>query len=664
MKKKTINKRIIRLVLTMVLVPLLALLIFTSVATYQSTIANVNKDITIMTSIASDYVSSEFETILSYSEAAGMNKELASPDLTDEEKLKILTELAQQHGMKRGNMVKADGFEITEGKDFNERRYFQEAMKGNKCILEPTISKPTGETIEIVAAPLWENGEYGTTPIGCTYFIAPDHFLDNIMKQIQINENCFAYILGNDGTILAHSSPDMVLTKIDDTGNDALSSIHADMMAGGTGTKDCFINNSLYTTSYRPIEGTNGWSLALSVRQMDFTTTLYIIALVGMVFVILAIIVTFIRSAGVSGRITKPIKNCADRLNALAQGDFTSPVPDPGTYEETKILAGAAESLVNGMGSIIGDTDYQLSEMSQGNFGVNSAIGEDAYPGKFSEIFTAIQKIKTDLRDALIMISESSDQVSDGSKTVSEGAGTMSDNTQSQSASFEELTATVHNISSMVSETADNCSRGNVIVTETAQCVEDVVSEMENLKTAMTEITNASNEIDKIIKTIEDIAFQTNILALNAAIEAARAGEAGKGFAVVADEVRNLATKSAEAAHNTTELINKTISAVENGTDIAAKTYESVMGVEERTSQVEKIMSGIADASSQQTEMLGQMTQGFDLISEAISSNSSTAEESAAASQQLYAEATSLKTLVSRFKLTDDESEAAAEITL
>lgn len=196
------------------------------------------------------------------------------------------------------------------------------------------------------------------------------------------------------------------------------------------------------------------------------------------------------------------------------------------------------------------------------------------------------------------------------------------------------------------------------------QLVGDVTAElirgneqMELLVSTMNEISDASNQIGKIIKTIDDIAFQTNILALNAAVEAARAGEAGKGFAVVANEVRNLAGKSAEAAKNTTVLIENAIKAVTNGTQLVDETANTLKSVEERAMGMTHLVNEIAQASNEQADAILQTTQGVDQISSVVQTNSATAEESAAASEELTGQAQILKQLVGKFKLRDSISE-------
>ena len=181
---------------------------------------------------------------------------------------------------------------------------------------------------------------------------------------------------------------------------------------------------------------------------------------------------------------------------------------------------------------------------------------------------------------------------------------------------------------------------------------------MRDLTVAMEEITRTAGEIGHIIKTIDDIAFQTNILALNAAVEAARAGAAGKGFAVVADEVRSLAGKSAEAAQNTTDLIEKTVSAIGNGKKLADETAESLLAVVEKTTAVNQQVEDIAGASQRQYEAMSQISAGVEQISSVVQTNSATSEESAAASEELNTQAQTLKEQVGRFKLEEDNRAA------
>ncbi len=202
-----------------------------------------------------------------------------------------------------------------------------------------------------------------------------------------------------------------------------------------------------------------------------------------------------------------------------------------------------------------------------------------------------------------------------------------------------------------MNQTAQNSRDINALISETGQEVENSNHKMETMMSAMTKINESSSQIEKIIKTIEDIAFQTNILALNAAVEAARAGEAGKGFAVVADEVRSLASKSAEAAKNTTVLIGNSLSAVAEGNQIAEDTQSSLVSVVTSAQKISENMAKITNASDMQAEGISQVTTGVDQISSVVQTNSATAEQSAAASEELFGQSTLLKSLVGRFRL-------------
>ena len=244
----------------------------------------------------------------------------------------------------------------------------------------------------------------------------------------------------------------------------------------------------------------------------------------------------------------------------------------------------------------------------------------------------------------MIEIKNSSDQVSSGAQALSQGA-------TEQASSIEQLSASIIEISDQVRSNAVNANNATSLVESVGKEIDRSNIHMQEMIRAISEISDKSAQIGRIIKTIDDIAFQTNILALNAAVEAARAGAAGKGFAVVADEVRNLAGKSAQAASETTELIESSISAVLNGTRIADETAESLSSVVTGASKITSLMQDISKASNEQANSIGQVTQGIEQISGVVQTNSATAEESAAASEELSAQAQLLNSLVSKFKM-------------
>lgn len=402
--------------------------------------------------------------------------------------------------------------------------------------------------------------------------------------------------------------------------------------------------------AYAPVNGTDGWSVAVVAPQSDYLSGTYFDIAINLVMMALAILLSIIVALKLANNIGRPMKACAERMRLLVEGDLESPVPEVVSKDETGMLTQSTAELVEGLSTIIHDIGYLLGEMANQNLDIQSSH-RDAYVGDFQSILHSMRNLKVELSEILRQINTSADQVSNASDQVSSSSQNLSQGAVEQASSVEELAARISEISSQIKDTADSAQQVREQTHHAGEGVSVCNQQMQELMGAMEKIHSSSEEIGKIIKTIEDIAFQTNILALNAAVEAARAGTAGKGFAVVADEVRNLASKSAEASKNTSLLITHSTEAVQTGTKIARNTADALSDVVENIQSMVGSIDQISVVSNEQSEAVLQVNEGITQISSVVQSNSATAEESAAASQELSAEAANLKQLVDRFTL-------------
>ena len=362
-----------------------------------------------------------------------------------------------------------------------------------------------------------------------------------------------------------------------------------------------------------------------------------------------ALLITVILSLYLTRSITKPLREIEKSAEKIVDGDFEIAISYK-SRDELGRLADAFRKMAETLKDVVTDASRLLSEMADGNFDVRTRA-EEHYVGEFQGLLSSIRKLNRDLSITLGQINRSADQVAAGSDQVSIGAQALSQGSTEQAAAVEELATTIAGISTQVKDTATDALEAKKQSTMAGDEAEECNQQMRDMMNAMEEITSTSDEIGKIIKTIEDIAFQTNILALNAAVEASRAGTAGKGFAVVADEVRNLASKSSVASQNTAELIESSIKAVSRGTQIADSTAQSLVKVVDEVRSASGKVDKIADAAEEQAGAIEQVTLGINQISSVVQTNSATAEESAAASQELSEQADMLKQLVAKFIL-------------
>ena len=354
--------------------------------------------------------------------------------------------------------------------------------------------------------------------------------------------------------------------------------------------------------------------------------------------IVLNIILAALLALHISNGIRRPVEEIRTAAEKLASGNLDVSI-DYYAEDELGNLSDSIRSLIHIFQGIIGDMGYGLAALGSGDFTVDSKA-EELYVGDFQKLKVSMDEIIEKLSLMMVQISQSSDQIFAGSSQVSSGAQAV-----------EELAGSINEISAQVSENAQNARHGSKLAETAGIKMIESNREMQELISAMGDISDKSGKIEKVLNIIEDIAFQTKILALNAAVEAAHADKNGQGFAVVANEVRNLAQKSAEASKNTAALIAETIQAVNLGTKLADETANMLAEVVESVKQAVLSVDKISEASSEQAVSIAKVTQSVNQISDVVQNNSATAEESAAASEELSVQAHILSSLVSQFKL-------------
>ena len=516
-------------------------------------------------------------------------------------------------------------------------------------------SKVASATLPMENADTGKASFYMTVPI-----LDGDRFLGIVTTEISTEvfneldmstlgyENVFFDVLDNQNNFVYSNNPDAKGKNL----GDLIGQKYSDMLVEKMQSKEAFFQRDSQVRYYVPlqIEGVDWWvQTAMTIPHFDQEKNQLLFALIlsEVIIFILVQIINFVRISNA----LKPLKKISEAGKEVAGGNFDVEIHYP-QQDEIGELSRSISEVIGRSKKIVFDLRDRLDAMAGGNFTEN--LESEEYVGDYAPLLESLKHIQEDMNRTLQEVHASSVQVLSSAEQVNTGAQSLSQGATEQASSIEELSANMQDISHSIQASTKTAGEAYKLQGEAGVAVLQSNEKMEEMRKAMDDITAKSNEISKIIKTIDDIAFQTNILSLNAAIEAARAGAAGKGFAVVADEVGNLAQKSAKAAQNTGLLIEETIEAVEKGAKITEETAESLNSVSKSTEEVNTLIEKISSASSKDLEGITSLNQGLQQISSVVQANSATAEQSAAASEELTGQANKMNELVERFQLKEE----------
>ena len=510
--------------------------------------------------------------------------------------------------------------------------------------MEPYFNANISKTIISYVVPFYlKNGDnYGVTGVDFDFA-----YLDDLLKKNQKYEGDSSFLINAEGKILYHAQyqngenfQEIEDGKYADAFKEMQDKDHGFVHEGS--------GKSSILMGFTTLE--NGWKIVAVPSYHEIYGSLESFKLTFTVFSVLFAAFMLVLAVLVGNRIAHPIVKLSKSVERMSQGALDEKIT---VKDQTEIgaLAQSLESLGEQLKNYklyIGEISQVLNQMSEGELSISL---QHEYNGEFACIKAALNALSGKLTDLIGNIQTSSERVSEFAGNVANSAQSLSQGSIEQAGSIEQLSERIRAISDHVEKSAENTKLANAEAHSTQGEVEKADQQMQKMQKAMEEISDKSGEISKIIKTIDDIAFQTNILALNAAIEAARAGSYGKGFAVVADEVGNLAQKSADAAKDTTTLIEETVRAVEEGAKLAEHTAVSLQHVVKGSGQVNDLVNEIAKATEEQAKAVSDVREGINSISDVVQRNTATAEESGAASEELNQEAKALEKQVAEFKI-------------
>ena len=538
----------------------------------------------------------------------------------------------------------SDGYTTDASFDVTTRPWFECTRTGTTVMTDPYVDEATGQMVLSIATPMMN---LMGSAVGIAGMDVSLESMMNLMDSYKIGDDGYVTLLTGEGDFIFHPNKELISTNIQELNASAnvidaiqnKSEILLKYKLGGE-------NKFGYTT---PIGDTGFVALSCIPSSQYYkaivltTIVLFTVFVIGFVFIIVNI-------RKIAAKIVRPLLDLNDTATKLAEGDLDVTI-DASSQDEVGELGRSIEKTVNRLKEYIDYIDEiseVLAAMANGKLAIQLKY---AYVGEFQKVKEALIHISESMKDVMTNIAETANQVSVGSDDLAKAAQGLAEGSESQAAAIEELLATAVTVADQVEENKNDSEKSAMHTKEVTAMMEESRNQMDQMRDAMDKIRESSQKVVGIIKTIEDIADQTNLLSLNASIEAARAGEAGRGFAVVAGEIGNLANESARAVNTTRDLIGVSLSEIEKGNVLVKEVVDSLIRAVNKVDEVNEMIQKTAESAEVQMQSVNQIRDGVEEMSQSIQDNSAMAEETSATSEELAAQAVTLNELVQMFEL-------------
>lgn len=614
-----------------------------TVTNYKSTMDIVDQSEGTSAKLSAELISAKFQDLEKVVSFAGVDETLWGKKADTAAKKEFVDMLAQSYNCESANVLDINGTSIFDGTEFADREYVQKALKGEVCASDVTVSRLTGRNGISIAAPIMDDKNIIK---GVVYLRSSTDFVADITENINVSENSYTYVVSKDGTIIVHPNTDLMLTCNITEGDTDLGEEGKKIVSEDEGFCEYKYKGEKLLCGYCTIPNTDGWKVVVVAPQSDYSYIVKDSALKLVLFSLIGLAITIVIAFIMSSKICKPIDYATTALKAIEQGNLDVEIPRVGRADEAGNLQNMTGDLMKSLKGIIGDVNKTLESIAQYNLCVEDIKD---YPGEFNTMVSNVNSIKATLTDLISEIQRAAITVDTGSKELSQATAAMSEGTLAQANSIQSLAEDLGTVVDVINRNSEREETVNEKLGNLDNQIKNMNNKMSELMNAVNDVETLSASIKKIVGTIDGIAFQTNILSLNASVEAARAGDMGSGFAVVADEVRNLAVQCGESSNKTAELIGNCIDAINHAKKCADDTFSNLSSIVSESAEIASAFEGISKDTVSQAEKSKMIQKEINNISDVVQTNTATAEETAAATEDLANQAANLGDMVKNF---------------